>query len=83
MENNSPDLLETKSSNLRETLISIRREMRDDPISWSIIIFITAFFGLFMIVPLLQVMFGAFFSNGNFTFSTYQEIFKRQYFFDP
>ena len=35
--------------------------MRDDPISWSIIIFITAFFGLFMIVPLLQVMFGAFF----------------------
>ena len=41
MENNSPDLLETKSSNLRESLISIRREMRDDPISWSIIIFIT------------------------------------------
>ena len=83
MESNSPDLLETKSSNLREKLISIRREMRDDPISWSIIIFITAFFGLFMIVPLLQVMFGAFFSNGNFPFSTYQEIFQRQYFFDP
>jgi len=43
MESNSPNLLETKSSNLREKLISIRREMRDDPISWSIIIFITAF----------------------------------------
>ncbi len=56
--------------------------MRDDPISWSIIIFITAFFGLFMIVPLLQVMFGAFF-KWKFPFSTYQEIFQRQYFFDP
>ena len=68
MESNSHDLFKTKSSNLREKLISIRREMKDDPISWSIIIFITAFFGLFMIVPLLQLMFGAFFSNGNFPF---------------
>ena len=66
-----------------QNLHSIKREMKDDPISWTIIIFMTLFFGFFMIIPLLQVMLGAFLSNGNFPFSTYQEIFQRQYFFDP
>lgn len=61
----------------------IIRQLRDDPFSWSIIIFITLFFTVFMILPLFQILINAFYVRGEFRFSTFSAIFSDKFFFDP
>ena len=70
--------------NQKNSIISTMiREIKDDPITWGIIILITLFFTVFMIIPLLSVVFGSFFTNGTFPIESYRNFFERKYFFDP
>lgn len=59
------------------------RNLRDDPVSWTIIITITAFFGFFLIVPLVNVVIAALWTDGHFPLETYQAMFERKTLWDP
>ncbi len=56
---------------------------KSDRLSWSIIIFITAFFGYFLIAPLASILVTAVYVKGEFAFDTIGAIFSNPLFFNP
>ena len=64
---NGRELIKEKSTSLRKSIQRLRREM--DPLSWIQLIGIIVIFGLFLIAPLLGVVWGSFVTDTGFTLS--------------
>lgn len=56
---------------------------KSDRLSWSIILFITAFFSYFLIAPLASILVTAVYVKGEFAFDTIGAIFSNPLFFNP
>lgn len=62
---------------------SLLQNYKNDPLSWSIIIFITVFFSIFLLVPLAQILIVSVYVSGEFRFQAFEEIFTNPTFFNP
>ena len=62
---------------------SLLQNYKNDPLSWSIIIFITVFFSIFLLVPLAQILIVSVYVSGEFRFQAFEEIFSNPTFFNP
>ena len=67
----------------RRPITNIIEKYKRDPVSWSVILFITTFFFIFMIIPLAQVLIAAVYVKGEFRFSAFGELFNNPTFFNP
>ncbi len=74
---------EEKRLNLGYGLRQIKNDIRSDPISWSVIFFISLFFITFLVVPLILILYSAINYNGTIKFDAIVQIFSDKQFFDP
>ncbi len=61
----------------------IQTNLKNDPLSWTIIIGISLFFVIFLIVPLIFVLINAIYYQGSFSMDAVSDVFNSKYFFDP
>jgi ABC-type Fe3+ transport system permease subunit len=75
---NGRKLIQEKSTSFRASIQKLRREM--DPLSWIQLVGILLIFGLFLVAPLLSVVWGSFVNEAGFTLSNIIGLFTNPMF---
>ncbi|MCE7736357.1 MAG: iron ABC transporter permease [Candidatus Heimdallarchaeota archaeon] len=77
------DKIKPKPRGPKRPFSGIIASYKRDPVSWSVIIFITVFFSIFLIIPLGQVLVASVYVKGEFRFQAFRELFNNPTFFNP